>query len=91
MRPVSGDLLILRDAETGVTVRDGRILDVRGDEPMPSYVIQWSDTGDVEMYLADERAFVHHFERTGPVEFSLATGFASRQDEDAREGLDTSP
>ena len=79
MRPVSGDLLILKDVETGATVREGRILDVRGDEPEPSYIIQWSDTGDVEMYIADERAFVHHFERDDVVEFSLATGFESTQ------------
>lgn len=77
MRPISGDLLILKDAATGALVRDGQILDVRGDDPTPIYLIQWSDTGNVEMYLADEGAFVHHFVRGGVEEFSLATGFAS--------------
>jgi hypothetical protein len=77
MRPVPGDLLILKDAKTGAILRDGQILDVRGDDPMPSYIVRWSDSGNVEMYVADESAFVHHFERAGIDEFSLATGFAS--------------
>jgi hypothetical protein len=77
MRPVPGDLLILKDVKTGVPLRDGLVLDVRGDDPTPSYIVRWSDTGNVEMYLADESAFIHHVERAGIDEFSLATGFSS--------------
>ena len=77
MRPIPGDLLIIKDAETGTTVRDGQVLDIRGDDPTPVYVVQWSDTGNVEMYIADECAYVRHFEREGVDEFSLATGFAT--------------
>jgi hypothetical protein len=83
MRPVSGDLLILKDVKTGESLRDGQVLDVRGDEPMPNYIIRWSDTGNVELYLADEGAFIHHVERAGVDEFSLATGFASSAQEDS--------
>jgi len=82
MRPVPGDLLILKDVKTGEPLRDGRVLDVRGDEPMPNYIVRWSDTGNVEMYFADESAFIHHVERAGVHEFSLATGFASVPTED---------
>ena len=77
MRPISGDLLILKDVTTGASVRDGQVLDVRGDDPAPIYLVRWSDTGNVEMYIADESAYVRHFERAGVEEFSLATGFAS--------------
>ncbi len=82
MRPISGDVLILKDPATGALVRDGLILDVRGDDRTPIYLIRCSDTGNVEMYIADESAFVHHFERAGVEEFSLATGFASEPPED---------
>jgi hypothetical protein len=77
MRPVTGDQLLLKDAKTGITMRDGQILDIRGDDATPSYIVRWSDTGDVEMYLADESAFIHHFKGAGVDEFSLATGFAT--------------
>ena len=77
MRPISGDLVILKDATTGAPVRDGQVLDVRGDDARPVYLVRWSDTGNVEMYIADESAVVHHFESALVEEFSLATGLAS--------------
>jgi Domain of unknown function (DUF1918) len=83
MQPIPGDLLILKDVETGARVRDGQVVDIRGDDPTPIYLIRWSDTGNVEMYIADESAFIHHFERQGVDEFSLATGFASTLPEDS--------
>lgn len=86
MRPVPGDLLILKDVKTGARLRDGQVLDVRGDDPMPSYIVRWSDTGNVELYFADERAFIHHVEHAGIDEFSLATGFASAPPEGSPKG-----
>ena len=83
MRPMPGDLLILKDTQSGARLRDGRVIDVRGDDPAPIYVVQWSDSGDVEMYIADESAFIHHFERAGVDEFSLATGFSSTPPKDS--------
>ena len=85
MRAVTGDLLLLKDLKTGALVRDGRILDVRGDELSPSYLVRWSDTGDVELYIADESSYIHHFESGGSEEFSLATGFATAPSEDVKD------
>ncbi len=85
MRPVTGDLLLLKDVDTGLTVRGGQVLDTRGDEARPVYVVRWSDTGEVEMYIADETAYIHHVERAGVDEFSLATGFGSTPPEGSHE------
>ena len=87
MRAVTGDLPVLKNVETGAPVRDGRVLDVRGDERSPIYLVRWSDTGDVELYLADECSDIHHFEGGGSEEFSLATGFTTEPPEDSKDGL----
>jgi hypothetical protein len=42
--------------------RDGEILEVRGAEGAPPYLVRWSDTGHEGLYVPGPDAVIHHAE-----------------------------
>jgi hypothetical protein len=40
-----GDRLLVHNAHVGESSRDGEIVEVKGDDGAPPYVVRWSDDG----------------------------------------------
>ena len=57
-----GDRLIVHGAHLDDPVRDGEILEVRGENGEPPYVVRWSDTGHEGFIFPGPDATIQHFE-----------------------------
>lgn len=58
-----GDRLIVHGAHVDDVDRDGEILEVRGENGAPPYVVRWSDNGHEAFIFPGPDAEVHHFEQ----------------------------
>lgn len=56
-----GDRLVIRSTHVDGPVRDAEILEVRGENGQPPYVIRWSDSGHEAFFYPGPDAFVEHF------------------------------
>lgn len=56
-----GDRLVVRSVHLDGPVRDGEILEVRGEHGLPPYVVRWSDTGHEALVFPGPDATVEHF------------------------------
>lgn len=63
MRAKVGDRLVVRGHHVGQPDRDGEILEVRGQDGGPPYVVRWDDTGHETLFFPGSDAIVEHFER----------------------------
>lgn len=59
MRAAVGDRLVVHGSHVDDHVRDGEILEVRGEEGGPPYVVRWSDTGHETLVFPGPDATVH--------------------------------
>ncbi len=57
-----GDELIIRSPRLEGRVRDGEILEVRGRNGSPPYVVRWSDNGHESLIFPGSDAMIRHFE-----------------------------
>jgi hypothetical protein len=57
-----GDRLIVHGAHLDDPTRDGEILEVRGENGEPPYVVRWSDTGHEGFIFPGPDATIQHFE-----------------------------
>lgn len=57
-----GDRLVIRNLHVGEVVRDGEILEVRGEKGGPPYLVRWSDNGHESLIFPGPDAFVQHFD-----------------------------
>lgn len=57
-----GDRLIVTGHHQGEPNRDADILEVRGLNGGPPYVVRWSDTGDETFFFPGPATVVQHFE-----------------------------
>jgi hypothetical protein len=57
-----GDRLIVHGTHVDDVNRDGEILEVRGKNGEPPYVVRWSDSGHEALVFPGPDAVVHHFE-----------------------------
>jgi hypothetical protein len=57
-----GDRLIVHGTHVDDVTRDGEIIEVRGPEGTPPYVVRWSDTGHEAFVFPGPDAVVHHYE-----------------------------
>jgi Domain of unknown function (DUF1918) len=57
-----GDRLLIRGTHVDDVVRDGEILEVRGKNGEPPYVVRWSDTDHETLIYPGPDATVHHYE-----------------------------
>ena len=65
MRAEVGDRIVIRGHHTGEPDRDCEVLEVKGADGGPPYVVQWGDTGHRAFFFPRPDAHVHHFEHAG--------------------------
>jgi hypothetical protein len=63
MRASVGDRIVIRQHRVGDVIRDGEILEVRGEDGRPPFVVRWSDDGHVSTFFPGSDAYVEHFPR----------------------------
>ena len=61
MKAVVGDRLVVNATHVDGPVRDGEVIEVRGDQGDPPYVVRWSD-GHEGLYFPGPDAAVRHRE-----------------------------
>jgi hypothetical protein len=54
-----GDRLVIRRHRVGEPDRDAEILEVKGPDGTPPYVVRWADDGRVGYLIPGSDAFVH--------------------------------
>jgi len=62
MQACAGDRIIVRATHVGEPSRDGEVLEVRGPDGTPPWVIRWSDNGHEGLYFPSPDTVVHHSE-----------------------------
>jgi hypothetical protein len=60
-----GDRLIVHSVHVGEAVRDAEILEVRGDDGGPPFLVRWSDTGHEGLVFPGPDAQIQHFGHRG--------------------------
>jgi hypothetical protein len=61
MRAQVGDRLVIKGHHVGEPDRDAEILEVRGEDGAPPWVVRWSDDGHEGLYFPGSDAVVEHF------------------------------
>lgn len=62
MHATTGDRIIVRAAHVDEPNRDGEVLEVRGADGAPPYLVRWSDTGHEGLYYPGPDTVIHHDE-----------------------------
>jgi hypothetical protein len=55
-----GDRLVVRGHAVGMANRDGKILEVRGNDGEPPFVVEWTQDGQVGLVRPGPDAVVQH-------------------------------
>jgi hypothetical protein len=63
LRASPGDRLVVHGHHLGQPGRDAEILEVKGPDGTPPYVVRWADTGRVGVLYPGSDASVEHFAR----------------------------
>jgi hypothetical protein len=58
MQAKPGDRIVVRSRREGAHGRDGQVLEVKGADGAPPYVVQWSDTGHSGLYYPSSDAYI---------------------------------
>jgi hypothetical protein len=66
MKAAVGDRLVVVRSRLDQPTRDGKILEVRGDDGSPPYLVEWSDNGHRGLVFPGPDAHVQHFGEPGP-------------------------
>lgn len=59
-----GDRIIIKGHHVGEHDKDAEILEVRGSDGAPPYVVRWSDDGHEGLFFPGSDAQLQHFEPT---------------------------
>jgi hypothetical protein len=62
MKAEVGDRLIIKGHVVGEHDRDAEVLEVRGPDGTPPYVVRWGDTGRETFFFPGSDARIQHFE-----------------------------
>ncbi len=62
MRASVGDRITVRGHRVGEPERDGEILEVRGVDGGPPYVVRWDTDGHESLFFPGSDAFLKHYE-----------------------------
>ncbi len=62
MHATVGDRLVVHGLHVDDAVRDGEILEVRGQNGGPPYIVRWSDDGHEAFVFPGPDATIQHFE-----------------------------
>jgi hypothetical protein len=57
-----GDRIIVHSAHVDEPNRDGEVLEVRGADGAPPYLVRWSDSGHEGLYFPGPDTVIHHDE-----------------------------
>ncbi|MCB1006446.1 MAG: DUF1918 domain-containing protein [Acidimicrobiales bacterium] len=55
-----GDRIVIRGHHVGEPIRDGEVLEVRGPDGTPPYVVRWEDSGHETLFFPGSDALVEH-------------------------------
>lgn len=61
-----GERIVVRSRHQGEPERDGEILEVRGPDGTPPYLVRWSADGHEGLFWPESDAYVPHHEESGP-------------------------
>ena len=64
MQATKGDRLIVKGHHLGQPDRDAEILEVKGEDGNPPFLVQWSDDGRIGLFFPGSDAAVEHFPHT---------------------------
>ncbi len=67
MQAAVGDRIIVRATHVDEPSRDGEILEVRGADGTPPYLVRWSDTGHEGLFFPGPDTVIHHHGEPAPV------------------------
>jgi hypothetical protein len=62
MRASVGDRILVKGHHIGDADRDGEVLEVRGPDGGPPFLVRWGDTGHEALFFPGPDAVVQHFE-----------------------------
>ena len=60
MKAQVGDMLVVSGHRVGEPDRTGEVVEVRGEDGEPPYVVRWDDTGHEGLYFPGSDAHVQH-------------------------------
>ncbi|HMK11614.1 MAG TPA: DUF1918 domain-containing protein [Acidimicrobiales bacterium] len=61
MKAAVGDRILVKGHRVGEPDRDAKILEVRGDDGDPPFLVEWGDDGHVGLFFPGSDAIVEHF------------------------------
>ena len=64
MKATIGDRIVIRGHHTGQKVRDCEVVEVRGHDGEPPYLVRWQDSGHETLFFPGTDASVEHPKRT---------------------------
>lgn len=56
---------MIRGHHVGEPIRDGEILETRGPEGGPPYIVRWGDTGHETLFFPGSDALIEHLAHDG--------------------------
>ena len=62
MRASVGDRIVVRGHKVGEHNRDGEVLEVRGDDGAPPYVVRWASDGHESTFYPGTDAVIERYE-----------------------------
>jgi hypothetical protein len=62
MQAAAGDRLIVKGHRVGEPDRDAEILDVRGPDGGPPYIVRWEEDGHESLFFPGSDAVIEHFD-----------------------------
>ena len=60
-----GDRIVIRGHRVGQPLRDGEVLEVRGSDGGPPYIVRWEDNGHETLFFPGSDADIEHLAHTG--------------------------
>jgi hypothetical protein len=60
MQATVGQRLVIRAHHAGEPIRDAKIVEVRGPDGGPPYMVEWSDDGRVGLVYPGPDAYIDH-------------------------------
>lgn len=60
-----GDRIVIRGHRVGQPLRDGEVLEVRGPDGGPPYIVRWEDNGHETLFFPGSDADVEHLAHSG--------------------------
>ncbi len=65
MHATTGDRLVIQGNHVGEPLRDGEIIEVRGKDGAPPYLVRWADNGHESLTYPGPDAHIQHVENGG--------------------------